>query len=319
MTPRFAVSLLAVAALAGADGAAAQPTAQPTPRSVRMTMQALHEAGGVPPGWELTLQPGDPIGGRQLFFEQGCHKCHVVQGANLPAVPDGEAGVGPELTGMGRHHPPAYFLESILNPNAVLIEGPGYIDVKGRSTMPIYPELTVVQLQDLVAFLASLTSGDAACHDAAPTPAPGTPAAPAPALAAPPPQGPLPSPPPARGGVYLVQSYEVRADQLAAFEAWFRDELTPKMRAFPGVVGVETVVDRTNLRQPVTTVFAFRDRAAYDRWNNNLAMRELAARFDDFVGLHGHIVYGEVPIYPAPSLSFGGGAGEQGPAGTDAN
>jgi len=33
----------------------------PTPKSVRITMEALHAAGGVPPGWELALQPGDSV------------------------------------------------------------------------------------------------------------------------------------------------------------------------------------------------------------------------------------------------------------------
>ena len=75
------------------------------------------------------------------------------------------------------------------------------------------------------------------------------------------------------------------------------------MRACDGVVGVETSVDRTR-RPSVTTVFAFRDRPALDKWNNNLGMRELAAKFDEFVGVHGHLIYDVVPQYRAPSLSI---------------
>ena len=37
---------------------------------------------------------------------------------------------------MGHHHPPGYLLESVLNPNAVVVEGRGYTDARGRSIMP---------------------------------------------------------------------------------------------------------------------------------------------------------------------------------------
>lgn len=265
---------------------------------VRVSMQALHDAGGVPPGWQLALQPGDVQGGRQLFFEQGCHACHVVQGANLPAVPPAQMRNGPELTGMGKHHPAGYFLESIVNPSAVVVEGPGYIDANGRSTMPAYPDLTVAQLQDLVAFLSSLTSGEAAAHatGVSPPAVAGTPTPAAPAQ-------PLPQAPAGAGTSFLVQTYDINPGALEPFERWFRDAFAPAMRGFDGVVSVETVVDRTR-RPSVTTVFAFRDRAAFDKWNNNLMMRELAAKFDEFVGVHGHLVFDVVPHYPAPSLSF---------------
>lgn len=284
------VARYAVVVVLTATGA----TAQAPP--VHISMQALHEAGGVPPGWQFALQAGDVQGGRQLFFEQGCHACHIVKGANLPTPPPAEVRNGPELTGMGRHHPPAYFLESIVNPSAVVVEGPGHADANGRSTMPAYPDLTVAQLQDLVAFVSSLTVGEAAAH-AAPiaTPA-GTPT---PALSA----NPLPAAPPAAPGTFLVQTYDVNPGQLAAFETWFAAEFGPRMRGFDGVVGIETVVDRAR-RPAVTTVFAFRDRAAFDKWNNNLQMRELAAKFDEFVGLHGHLVYDLPPTYRAPSLSL---------------
>lgn len=277
----------------------------PTQRSVRISMEALHAAGGVPPGWELSLQPGDVKGGRQVFVEQGCPSCHVVQGANLPPVASGERQIGPELTGMGAHHPPIYFLEAIVNPNAVLIDGEGFIDEQGRSTMPAYPDLTVTQLQDLVAFLASLTDGGpAACH----APAGATPGAgPAPtnvaAPLAPTPAVPLPAAPASPAAVFLVQTYDVLPGKLAEFETWFQGIFVPKLRAFGGVESIETTVDRARRGPALTTVIAFRDQAAYQRWNNNLGMRELAAAFDEFVGVHGHVVYDGPPLYRAGGLS----------------
>jgi mono/diheme cytochrome c family protein len=284
--------LTACAVLLTAAGVMAQP-APP----VRITMEALHAAGGVPPGWQLALQPGDVQNGRQFFFEQGCHACHVVQGAKLPTPPPDQVRNGPELTGMGKHHPPAYFLESIVNPSAVVVEGPGYVGADGRSTMPAYPDLTVAQLQDLVAFLTSLTVGEAEAH---PTAIAAAMAQPVPMQSA----HPLPAAPPNPASVFFVQAYDVNLGQLDAFERWFRDEFAPKMRAFDGVLSIETFVDRTR-RPAVTTVFGFRDKAALQKWNNNLAMRELAAKFDEFVGVHGHLVYDALPLHPAPSLSLG--------------
>jgi mono/diheme cytochrome c family protein len=286
------VAAIAIAALIASAAAA---SAQQAPAPVHISMEALHAAGGVPPGWQMALRPGDVQGGRQLFFEQGCHTCHVVQGANLPAVAPEQRRNGPELTGMGKHHPPLYFLESIVNPSAVVVEGPGFADADGGSTMPAYPDLTVAQLQDLVAFLSSLTTGEPTAgalplvvSAVAPTPAP--------------PSNPLPVAPPNAATAFLVQTYDIQPGQLAAFEAWFRDEFAPKMQAFGGVVSIDTAVDRTR-RPSVTTVFAFRDRDALNKWNNNLAMRDLAAKFDEFVGVHGHLVYDTPPLHAAPSLS----------------
>ena len=78
------------------------------------------------------------------------------------AFPPGKKGdVGPELTGMGGRHPTDYLVESILNPNAVIVEAPGFTGPDGLSKMPDYRDsMTVAQLIDLVAYLKSLTGGD---------------------------------------------------------------------------------------------------------------------------------------------------------------
>src|SRR4029450_4538589 len=51
-----------------------------SPRSVRITMDALHQLGGIPAGWQLTLLPGDVEAGRRTFEEVGCPSCHKVAG-----------------------------------------------------------------------------------------------------------------------------------------------------------------------------------------------------------------------------------------------
>ena len=130
-------------------------------------MDAIHAAGGVPPGWRFTLPPGDPSAGRQVYVDFKCYACHAIKGEQFPLKPGEAAVAGPDLTGMGRHHPTEYLVESLVNPSAVLIDGPGYVGGDGRSIMPATPAMTLAQLIDLVAYLKS-QGGDAGhAHDEA--------------------------------------------------------------------------------------------------------------------------------------------------------
>ena len=174
--PRGAMRLgvLALAALASAAppaaraqqhehaGHAASPAAPAG--SNRITMEQLHAAGGVPPGWRFSLPAGDPAAGRKAFVDFKCFACHAVKGERFPLEPGQVASAGPELSGMGSLHPTEYLVESIVNPNAVLVDGPGFIGGDGRSIMPTFPQMTLTQLADLVAYLKS-RPGDAA-HEA---------------------------------------------------------------------------------------------------------------------------------------------------------
>jgi hypothetical protein len=131
-------------AQSGGRGGSAAPTVAarpPAPLGVRLSMAGLHAQGGVPLGWQPTLPPGDPGAGRRTFEALGCPACH--HGAGETFANDVPEPRGPELTGMGSHHPSAYFAEAILNPDAVRIEGPGYLDDAGRSTMPAYDTMTI--------------------------------------------------------------------------------------------------------------------------------------------------------------------------------
>ncbi|MGH7313358.1 MAG: c-type cytochrome, partial [Candidatus Rokuibacteriota bacterium] len=133
----------------------------------RVTMEELHRAGGVPRGWKFTVPPGDPAKGRQLFADLECYKCHVVKGELLPAAGDEPKSSGPELTGMGAEHPAEYIAESILAPNHVIVDGPGYSGPDGLSTMPSFVDsLSLAQWLDLSAYLKSLTGEADAPHAA---------------------------------------------------------------------------------------------------------------------------------------------------------
>ena len=134
----------------------------------KVTMEELHRQGGVPRGWKFALPTGDPVKGRQLFADLECYKCHAIQGESFPPGGGDARNVGPDLTGMGGMHPAEYFAESILSPNAVILDGPGYSSPDGTSIMPSYADsLSVTQLVDLVAFLKGLTGGGHE-HGAAP-------------------------------------------------------------------------------------------------------------------------------------------------------
>ena len=74
--------------------------------------------------------------GKKLVDDMGCASCH-----QLPGLPPAE-NVGPDLTHAGAIHRPGYLLESIKDPNAVIVPAPGYLDpATGMSTMPEYGEL----------------------------------------------------------------------------------------------------------------------------------------------------------------------------------
>jgi mono/diheme cytochrome c family protein len=137
------------------------PSGSASSQSVRITMSALHAAGGVPPGWRFTLPTGDAAAGRQAFIDFKCYACHAIKGEQFPLKPGEIATAGPELTGMGGHHPAEYLAESIVNPSAVLVEAPGYIGGDGRSIMPTYPEMTLAQLINVVTYLKGLNTADA--------------------------------------------------------------------------------------------------------------------------------------------------------------
>lgn len=163
-------------ALLGAGGLAAlalsatirdAPAQGPSSPPRRATMEELHRHGGVPRGWKFTVPPGDAAKGRQLFQDLECYKCHAIKGESFPPSGGDPKTVGPDLTGMGARHPAEYLAESILAPNHVIVEGPGYTGPDGLSIMPSFADsLSLTQWLDLVAYLKSLTAGGGDHHGA---------------------------------------------------------------------------------------------------------------------------------------------------------
>ncbi|SRR6266545_446382 len=118
------------------------------------------EAHGMPSDWKSTVAKGSPTAGRKLFVEMECYKCHEVKGEKFPDVVEAEKGIGPELSQMAGMHPPEFFAESIINPNAVIdadAKKLGYVGEDGKSKMPDYNSvLTIKQVADLASYIASL-------------------------------------------------------------------------------------------------------------------------------------------------------------------
>jgi mono/diheme cytochrome c family protein len=115
---------------------------------IHTTMKALHAHGGTPPGWTFALPAGDAAAGRKVFVSMECYACHDVKGEQFPRDSKTPHGQGPDMTGMGSHHPAEYFAESIVNPNRVIVDGDGYVGGDGLSKMPSYADtMTVKQLE----------------------------------------------------------------------------------------------------------------------------------------------------------------------------
>jgi uncharacterized protein involved in high-affinity Fe2+ transport len=147
------------------------PPAKPA-AGVRIGMEELHKAGGVPRGWRFAWPDGDARKGREAFVKLECYQCHEVKGESFPPVTPDPTRRGPGLAGMGGHHPAEYFAESILNPNAVIVTGPGHTGPDGLSIMPDFRDsLTLAETIDLVAYIRSLDAGGEHAHHPAEAPA----------------------------------------------------------------------------------------------------------------------------------------------------
>ncbi|MCX8071604.1 MAG: c-type cytochrome [Candidatus Binatia bacterium] len=254
-------------------------------------MEQLHAWGGTPPGWKFSPAPGDPAAGRKTFVEFGCYKCHKIAGEDFPPGGDSSYFVGPELTGMGSHHPPGYFAEAIVNPNAILVEGPGYLDENGHSRMPEYPDMTLEQLADLVAYLTSLKEsnndasasshhGAGAQHHEHHHQARGKSAVDRDNLS------------------YFAQAFEVEDERLEEFYRWFDEQ---RFNEIPGLERIETYASRERRegRHVVLVLFGFEHDGALE------SFRSLRSRFPlgSFPRPTDHCLLETPPVYRAVQMS----------------
>ena len=105
-----------------------------------LTMDAIHAAGGVPPGWRFTLFPATRRRGGKPSWISSAMPATRSRASSFRSSRARRPWRVPDLTGMGRHHPTEYLVESLVNPSAVLIDGPGYVGATGaRSCRPRPP------------------------------------------------------------------------------------------------------------------------------------------------------------------------------------
>lgn len=68
----------------------------------------------------MTVPQGSPAEGRKLFVKMECYNGTKSKVISFLLVREGERRVGAELSQMAGMHPPEFFAESIINPNAVI-------------------------------------------------------------------------------------------------------------------------------------------------------------------------------------------------------
>ena len=120
--------------------------------TTHVSAKDLRQSRDAQRGGSVTPPLGVATRGRAVFTRLQCFTCHAVRQERFPAP----SRPGPDLTDVARRQS-GYLVESIMNPDAMIVDGPGYTDESGRSRMPDYREqLTLSELIDLVAYLKSL-------------------------------------------------------------------------------------------------------------------------------------------------------------------
>lgn len=97
------------------------------------------------PAKDADVEAGEEQFNRSVIGSQtGCSNCHSIR--------EGEVIVGPSLAGIGSREDPKYIRESILDPDAEIVDG------FSEGTMPdVWDEaLTPQQVDQLVAYLLTL-------------------------------------------------------------------------------------------------------------------------------------------------------------------
>lgn len=152
-----------------------------SPKELTQVAEYVRSLGSIPP----ETIPGDPAAGKDLYRKSACATCHIVDGLG--------SGFGPELSNIGARRNVAHLRQSILNPDEALPDGfmllavgPSkgirlaedpfsiqLMDSSGRlhsfrkagtpitripkkSPMPAYTKFPAADLDNLVAYLASL-------------------------------------------------------------------------------------------------------------------------------------------------------------------
>ena len=102
--------------------------------------------------------------GREVFSALRCWQCHTISGEDFGAIDAGK--VGPDLTTIGSIQTREYIMESVLNPNALIVPPIKDHAEDGRSKMPGYLDLiSTKDLLPLVVYLSGLDGTQSAAAE----------------------------------------------------------------------------------------------------------------------------------------------------------
>ena len=91
--------------------------------------------------------------GEAVYDAKKCWQCHLIDGKNFGELEPGK--VGPNLTGLGAIQSREYMIESIINPDALVVPPLKEHTAEGRSKMPNYvDQLAITDLMKLAVFLS---------------------------------------------------------------------------------------------------------------------------------------------------------------------
>jgi len=128
------------------------------PRAAELPPYRVVDGRSIPA--PLTDTPGDPARGRQIAVDRtrgNCLACHA-----LPVPERLQGNVGPDLAGVAGRLSPGEIRLRIVNPRAANPDTtmPAYFRVDGlyrvRADMVGRPVLTAAEIEDLIAYLATL-------------------------------------------------------------------------------------------------------------------------------------------------------------------
>ena len=95
--------------------------------------------------------------GQEVYAAKKCWQCHVIAGKDFGALEKGK--VGPDLSSIGAIQPREYMIESIINPDALVVPPVDEHTAEGRSKMPNYVEqIPLNDLMKLAVFLSAQTT-----------------------------------------------------------------------------------------------------------------------------------------------------------------
>ncbi len=112
----------------------------------------------------LTQEPGNPARGRSIVRDTGKATCLICHPMPIPEEPD-HGAIGPPLAGVGSRYSVAQLRQRLVDPKSI---NPDTVMPSYHATGTLYrvleqfrgrPIYTAQEIEDVVAYLASLTEG----------------------------------------------------------------------------------------------------------------------------------------------------------------